>query len=36
MFTDYWKYDWVPPLHVYDGIDGLLRTLGQRLAPAEP
>jgi len=36
MFTDYWKYDWVLPVHRYDGLDALLGTLADKvIAPAE-
>jgi uncharacterized protein YjbI with pentapeptide repeats len=36
MFTDYWKYDWVLPVHRYDGLDALLRTLADKvIVPAE-
>ena len=27
MFKDYWKYEWVLPLHRYDGLPSLLATL---------
>jgi hypothetical protein len=36
MFTDYWKYDWVLPVHRYDGLDALLGTLRDKvIVPAE-
>jgi uncharacterized protein YjbI with pentapeptide repeats len=36
MFKDYWKYDWVLPVHRYDGIEPLLATLAEKvIAPAE-
>jgi uncharacterized protein YjbI with pentapeptide repeats len=36
MFTDYWKYDWVLPVHRYDGLDALLGTLADKvIVPAE-
>jgi hypothetical protein len=36
MFKDYWKYDWVLPIHRYEGLDGLLASLAdQVIAPAE-
>jgi hypothetical protein len=36
MFTDYWKYDWVLPVHRYDGLDALLGTLTDKvIVPAE-
>jgi hypothetical protein len=36
MFKDYWKYDWVLPIHRYDGLDALLATLPEKvIAPAE-
>ncbi len=36
MFKDYWKYDWVLPVHRYEGLDPLLATLGEKvIAPAE-
>ena len=36
MFKDYWKYDWVLPVYWYEGLEPLLRTLGEAvIAPAE-
>ena len=36
MFKDYWKYDWVLPLHRYDGLNSLLTTLADKvITPAE-
>jgi hypothetical protein len=36
MFKDYWKYDWVLPVHRYDGLNSLLATLADKvIAPAE-
>ena len=36
MFKDYWKYDWVLPVHRYDRLDSLLATLADKvIAPAE-
>ena len=36
MFTDYWKYDWVLPVHRCDGLGTLLRTLADKvIVPAE-
>jgi hypothetical protein len=36
MFKDYWKYDWVLPIHWYEGIEPLLATLAEKIiAPAE-
>ena len=36
MFKDYWKYDWVLPVHRYEGLDPLLATLAEKvIAPAE-
>jgi hypothetical protein len=36
MFKDYWKYDWVLPVHRYEGIDSLLGALMDKvIAPAE-
>ena len=36
MFKDYWKYDWVLPVHRYDGLNSLLTTLADKvIAPAE-
>ena len=36
MFTDYWKYDWVLPVHHYEGLNSLLATLADKvIAPAE-
>jgi hypothetical protein len=36
MFKDYWKYDWVLPVHRYDGFDALLGTLADKvIVPAE-
>jgi uncharacterized protein YjbI with pentapeptide repeats len=36
MFKDYWKYEWVLPVHRYDGLNSLLATLADKvIAPAE-
>jgi uncharacterized protein YjbI with pentapeptide repeats len=36
MFKDYWKYDWVLPVHLYEGLEPLLATLAEKvIAPAE-
>jgi hypothetical protein len=36
MFKDYWKYDWVLPPYRYEGLQGLLETLPEKvIAPAE-
>jgi hypothetical protein len=36
MFKDYWKYDWVLPIHWYEGLEPLLATLAEKvIAPAE-
>jgi hypothetical protein len=36
MFKDYWKYEWVLPVHRYDGLNSLLATLTDKvIAPAE-
>ena len=36
MFKDYWKYDWVLPVHRYEGLTSLLGTLADKvIAPAE-
>jgi hypothetical protein len=36
MFQDYWKYPWVLPVYQYEGLEGLIATLGdQVIAPAE-
>jgi hypothetical protein len=36
MFKDYWKYEWVLPVHRYDGLNSLLATLANKvIAPAE-
>ena len=36
MFRDYWKYDWVLPVHRYEGLEPLLATLAQAvIKPAE-
>jgi uncharacterized protein YjbI with pentapeptide repeats len=36
MFKDYWKYDWVLPVHRYEGLPSLLGTLAEKvIAPAE-
>ena len=36
MFKDYWKYEWVLPVHRYDGLSSLLATLADKvIAPAE-
>jgi uncharacterized protein YjbI with pentapeptide repeats len=36
MFKDYWKYEWVLPPCRYEGLQGLLKTLAEKvIAPAE-
>jgi hypothetical protein len=36
MFKDYWKYDWVLPVHRYEGLEPLLKMLAEKvIAPAE-
>jgi hypothetical protein len=36
MFRDYRMYDWVLPVHRYEGLDSLLATLAEKIiAPAE-
>jgi hypothetical protein len=36
MFKDYWKYDWVLPVHRYEGLEELLGALTDKvIAPAE-
>jgi uncharacterized protein YjbI with pentapeptide repeats len=36
MFNDYWKYDWVLPIHWYVGLETLLITINEKvIAPAE-
>jgi hypothetical protein len=36
MFRDYRMYDWVLPVHRYEGLDPLLATLAEKvIAPAE-
>jgi hypothetical protein len=36
MFRDYWKYEWVLPVHRYEGLELLLATLAEKvIAPAE-
>ena len=36
MFPDYWKYDWVLPVHRYEALEPLLATLGEKVVePAE-
>ena len=36
MFKDYWKYEWVLPVHRYEGLNLLLETLAEKvIAPAE-
>lgn len=36
MFKDYWKYDWLLPVHRYEGLAPLLATLAEKvIAPAE-
>jgi uncharacterized protein YjbI with pentapeptide repeats len=36
MFKDYWKYDWVLPIHWYQGLEPLVATLAEKvIAPAE-
>jgi hypothetical protein len=36
MFKDYWKYEWVLPIHFYEGLEPLLATLADKvIAPAE-
>jgi uncharacterized protein YjbI with pentapeptide repeats len=35
MFADYWKYDWVLPLHRYEGLEQLLNSIEEEvIAPA--
>jgi uncharacterized protein YjbI with pentapeptide repeats len=36
MFKDYWKYDWVLPVHRYEGLPSLRGTLAEKvIGPAE-
>jgi uncharacterized protein YjbI with pentapeptide repeats len=36
MFADYWKYEWVLPLHRYEALEALLATMEEKvIAPAE-
>jgi len=36
MFKDYWKYEWLLPVHRYEGLAPLLATLAEKvIAPAE-
>jgi uncharacterized protein YjbI with pentapeptide repeats len=36
MFKDYWKYDWVLPIHRYEGLESLLASMVEKvIAPAE-
>jgi hypothetical protein len=36
MFKDYWKYHWILEVHRYDGLEGLLASLEEKvIAPAE-
>jgi hypothetical protein len=36
MFRDYWKYEWVLPVHRYEGLEPLLRDMAQKvIGPAE-
>ena len=36
MFKDYWKYDWVLPVHRYEGHKPLLASMAEKvIAPAE-
>jgi Pentapeptide repeats (8 copies) len=36
MFKDYWKYDWVLPVHRYESLTSLLGTLAEKvIEPAE-
>jgi hypothetical protein len=36
MFRDYWKHDWVLPIHRYSGLESLLATMAEKvIAPAE-
>ena len=36
MFRDYWKYDWVLPVHRYEGLELLLATMVEKvIVPAE-
>ena len=36
MFKDYWKYEWVLPVYRYEGLEGLLAALAERvIAPAK-
>jgi hypothetical protein len=36
MFRDYWKYDWVLPVHRYESLESLLARLAEKvIVPAE-
>jgi hypothetical protein len=36
MFKDYWKYDWVLPVHRYEGLEPLLASMKEKvIGPAE-
>src|SRR3954449_5322445 len=36
MFKDYWKYDWVLPVHRYEGLEPLLAGMAEEvIGPAE-
>ena len=36
MFKDYWKYDWVLPVHRYEGLEPLLAGMAEKvIGPAE-
>ena len=36
MFQDYWKYDWVLPVHRYEGLEPLLASMAEKvIGPAE-
>jgi hypothetical protein len=36
MFRGYWKYDWVLPVHRYDGLEPLLASMAEKvIGPAE-
>jgi hypothetical protein len=36
MFKDYWKYEWVLPVHRYEGLEPLLASMAEKvIGPAE-
>jgi hypothetical protein len=36
MFRDYWKYDWMLPVHCYEGLEPLLAGMAEKvIGPAE-